>query len=1826
MDAATARTELIAAGSHPELDVALAHAVNVLRRRFGADYGSYAVACPRHTRHTAASESTGLERDWFAGSSELAGTADFSLIGDLANIHRTPAQDEALALGMHSGMWLPLKNERGEQLGVVGVAAKQPEVFTAGTLAEFRELTALSADFVRRGLLLEQMQFERDLLAQEAALLSLIASAEDEEGLPQRIADGLQRALGADMIVILARSSDSDVLRPVTSPAGVFGVDQWASLSEAMARPGNAPLMPTGPDSYYINTDLAESAESPVEVWLHDVLGHRSLMLANGRITEHRRFALAATRRSDEAWDSSGIAFFGRIARVLEMAIERGRARALAAQQRERLGAQARLLTALDPTRPLKEIASTFAEEIEARFDVECIAITQWAASQADDAVLYRSTRLAALTGRESSTEHRGSTSVRSGHPEHIDLETKERTPDEDTLYQAGVRHLGRIPIGVDDAVSGYVSVAWSEGADAPERLAELENAVRPLTLVIERAGLLANIERQRLTLEATAGILATLATARDPDEACGIIAERLRAFFHADHVVMATLNLEAGTRQTLGFSSAVVPVESLPSRLMTGDAEAYGMTLREAPEVFADLAVLELNPGTAIVAQAGLRALIRAPFELSDGELGIVSVACREPGSYTTDDAGRLADLCRPIGLAIDRMRLIAHMAKTGSLLAAQARILAALGPGATVQSAGQVFVAEARGLFGATHAVVARFSGGWPEIVALSSDHVSIEQLQTDTPFGTEQTTPYAEILEGRAQVVPDLAKTQRSVLEETVLQNGVRTLMRAPILSTDGVVTGMIALGSAVPERWNERDTHTLAELSSALGLVAERAELFDAAEDRNAKVRTLTRLLNTFNASAPPEEVARLFAGEVRRFLHADAVLVAAFDQQSGMRVTVAAESDEVSELLRRRSPLAESSGYAGMLADAAVHYDARYPEAAPAWLQTAAAAIGMGSVVAVRLDVDGTAVGMISAGAMDPACLGDEQRQILTEVAAPLAILLERARVLTSLQVQTQRTQAVVNLLAALGPRETIEEVAQPVTEALREMYAADHAATCTIEDDQLVLMGVDSEVVPHWQIGDRTSRTTVIERIAEQGYYLVRDSQLENEAITPVAGRLRDSGLRSSVRVLIGPAEAPLGMVTVGSRAPGRFSDADARQLAQIVQPLSVVMRFVRGRIEAERRTMRLEYTNRILTRLSAGGTPAHLAAGFLAECRVLFRCAHAAAFYFDHERRSAQLLGLDSDVFDRATLPASGPFTDIHSSRLIEQPVPQMVTDIRNETKLARYQARMIEAGLFSVVRAPLVVQDSVRGAVTLWAHGANAFTLEDAELLGTLTRPYAIALEKASALESLGESELKYRSLVAQAEEMIFQFDSETRAILDANQYTSRALGYSSTELLRLRLDDIIDSSGEDVSANVAQTLQDGELHLVDRHYRRKDGTLIDVDMVASLVSYGGRQAVLVLARDVSERKAFQRQLVQGQKMESLGTMAGHVAHDFNNLLTTILGFAGLLKRSTNLDHEERENLALIEDAARRAADLTGHLLSFARGGLVRFGPVDLRTVVADTMRLAEPSLHSALQASSRVPATPVIVEGDAGQLQHALFNIVSNARDAMPEGGTIDIELRTDGPTASMSIRDTGPGMDIETRTRIFEPFYTTKPLGTGTGLGMSITYGIIQGHHGDVSVVSAPGEGTTFTITLPILAGSAPGAVVDAFNAGDGNLVLVVDDDEMVRRTTSATLASLGYNVVEAPGGATAVEIVRARPERFSVVLLDLVMPGMTGSETFRALTAIRPDLPVVVCTGYAADAHIDTDVKRRIAGLVQKPFTGERLGRALLAAGAHPTRQ
>lgn len=1319
--------------------------------------------------------------------------------------------------------------------------------------------------------------------------------------------------------------------------------------------------------------------------------------------------------------------------------------------------------------------------------------------------------------------------------------------------------------------------------------------------------------------------ILAALPDAGPLQCACDDIARRLRSFFAASHVALGLINLQLRQRQVLGFDSAVLGRDALDTVLAEADVLAYSEAIDGQQQCFADLGDDELNPGTELARQAGIRSLIRSPFALSDGSVGLITVGSTVSGHFSQRDAGRLLEISRTVGLVVDRLRLADEMAHARMVLEAQARILAALSPAVPLEGLARTFVDETRRVFGATHAsIVVGAANGTLHALAMSSDAVADSDIAATRMADPNERQAYATILRGEPEIVDLAAIERRRLLEQRAFEKGLRTLMRVPLLNRSGEVIGVVAAGSPERGRWRANDLASLRQLSGALGLVLERRELIAFSDERREEAASLTRILTRLNATAAPEEVAQTIAAEVRTLAGADAILIHAFDLDSGVRTRVAIDGVGFEDGTPPVTPLSESSTYIGLQETSSAVFDANDPDAAPKWVRDAFDRLGIGSSVAVRLDGSTGPAGMIALGCRERGGVGREALELLDAIAPPLAMLLERARVVSSLREQQRQSTAILDILSALGPKGSFTEIAGPIAAAIRAMHNADHCAIGVIERGNVMLAGLDSGFAISWPLGASTPFENLEPNPASEGGTRVfADLRAPGVKLSSTSVVLRDAGLRSVMRVLVGPLEAPLAVVTVGSSQPERYSEADASRLAAVAHPLAVAVAYFQGKNEADARAARLESMNRVLTRLGAGGTPDHLAASFLAECRALFGCEHAAVRLLNDDGLTFRQLAVDSDLLPAETSPSQPGVLD-EACDLVDSVT--LTRDIRQGGRSGAECEMLAAAGLFSAIEVPLTLRDRKIGVVSLWGAGADRFTQDDVDTLVTLTRSLAITLERASALGSLAESELKYRSLVAQAEEMIFLFDGNTLQMLEANQYTERALGYTRQELLSLTVDRLVEAEADDVRANVRRTMQQGELHIPDRRYRRKDGTVIDVDVVASQVAYGGREAVLALVRDVSERKSMHAQLIQGQKMESLGLMAGNLAHDFNNFLTTILGFAGLLKRSPNMDIDERENLALIEDAARRAADLTGRLLAFARGGLVRFGPVDLRAVVDDTLHLAGPSLHNNLEVSLVLPAGPVIVEGDAGQIQQALLNIILNAKDAMPEGGRISVSLQADDATATVTIADNGPGMSAETRTRIFEPFYTTKPIGSGTGLGMAITYGIVQGHHGDVTVESSLGAGTTFRITLPLFTNANGEYVGTAYSPGEGNLILVVDDDDMVRRTTSATLAEIGYNVVEAPGGATAVQVVKARPDRFSAVLLDLVMPGMTGSETFRALTAIRADLPVIVCTGYAADAHIDTDIKRRIAGLVQKPFTAERLARALTEAGVLPTRR
>jgi PAS domain S-box-containing protein len=360
-----------------------------------------------------------------------------------------------------------------------------------------------------------------------------------------------------------------------------------------------------------------------------------------------------------------------------------------------------------------------------------------------------------------------------------------------------------------------------------------------------------------------------------------------------------------------------------------------------------------------------------------------------------------------------------------------------------------------------------------------------------------------------------------------------------------------------------------------------------------------------------------------------------------------------------------------------------------------------------------------------------------------------------------------------------------------------------------------------------------------------------------------------------------------------------------------------------------------------------------------------------------------------------------------------------------------------------------------------------------------------------------------------------------------------------------------------------------------------------------------------VLGIARDITELKTLEAQLLQSQKMEAVGQLAGGVAHDFNNILTAIIGFSSLMEMQMEKDSPLRDNLSHVLAAADRAADLTRSLLAFSRKQIMKFQPVNLSRIIKNIEKFLQRIIGEDIAFKMIFHQDLLTVNADCGQIEQVLMNLAVNARDAMPHGGMLTIEtgfalMDTDfikthgfgeaGEYALVTITDSGAGMDEITRKRLFEPFFTTKELGKGTGLGLSIVYGIVKQHNGFVGVESEQGAGTTFSIYLPLIKTDIEGkaAHTDEILRKGTETILLVDDDVLVLDLAETVLDQSGYTVITALNGLDAVKIFSENREMIDLVILDVIMPKMNGKEALAEIRKIRPDIKAIFISGYTTD--------------------------------------
>jgi PAS domain S-box-containing protein len=569
-------------------------------------------------------------------------------------------------------------------------------------------------------------------------------------------------------------------------------------------------------------------------------------------------------------------------------------------------------------------------------------------------------------------------------------------------------------------------------------------------------------------------------------------------------------------------------------------------------------------------------------------------------------------------------------------------------------------------------------------------------------------------------------------------------------------------------------------------------------------------------------------------------------------------------------------------------------------------------------------------------------------------------------------------------------------------------------------------------------------------------------------------------------------------------------------------------------------------------------------------------------------------------------------------------------------------------QSGVQSLMFVPLISKDQVIGALFLRAPKMNTYTEEDLRLAERVANQIAGAIVNAElfaehkrAEEALRESEERFKELFNNAPVSYHEFDTEGR-ITRVNRTELEMMGYSEEEVLGRYVWDFIveEASSELVKAKLEGKLPPGQA--LERTYRRKDGTTFPALIQDRLLrdDEGRMRGIRSTIQDITELKraeeqmnTLQEQLRQSQKMEAVGQLAGGIAHDFNNLLTVIKGYSQLSFFELKEDSPLRGNIEEIQKASQRASDLTRQLLAFSRRQILEFMVFDLNTIIRDLDKMLHRIIGEDIELVYLLSDNLGKIKTDPGQIEQVILNLAVNARDAMPSGGKLTIETANvvlnesyacshadvkPGPYVTLSVTDTGFGMLQEVKEHIFEPFFTTKEKGMGTGLGLSTVYGIVKQSGGDIWFYSEKGLGTTFKIYLPNvdefpteLKGKE---TEEKLPIGD-ETILVVEDELSVRGLAARVLERQGYVLLEASNGNEALRLIQEHAgEKIDLLLTDVVMPGMSGSELADRLKSSHTEMRVLYMSGYTGNSIVHHGILEPGIDFLQKPFSPETLAR------------
>ena len=499
----------------------------------------------------------------------------------------------------------------------------------------------------------------------------------------------------------------------------------------------------------------------------------------------------------------------------------------------------------------------------------------------------------------------------------------------------------------------------------------------------------------------------------------------------------------------------------------------------------------------------------------------------------------------------------------------------------------------------------------------------------------------------------------------------------------------------------------------------------------------------------------------------------------------------------------------------------------------------------------------------------------------------------------------------------------------------------------------------------------------------------------------------------------------------------------------------------------------------------------------------------------------------------------------------------------------------------------------------------------------------------EHKRAEEALHISEEKYRLVVENASDAVFILQDET--IKFPNRQSMAMSGYTEKELTDVHFPNFLHADDKDVVMDLHRKRLQGEDVPATYSFRiiNKAGEAIWVEISAALILWEGRIATLNFLRDITIQKKLEAQLLQAQKMEAIGQLAGGVAHDFNNLLTAVIGYGHLLKKETSQDTRMSAFVGHILNAAERAAILTNDLLTFSRKQIINLQPVNLNKIIKDMESLLLRVIGEDIELTTVLTESDLTIMADSSQIDQILMNLATNAQDAMPEGGSLIIstervEINDEyikaygygkrGNYALLSVEDTGTGVEERIKERIFEPFFTTKEVGKGTGLGLSMVYGIVNQHDGYINAYSESGRGTTFKILLPLIQSKVEELQChDIIKVKGGTeTILIGEDDTHVRNLLKEVLSHAGYHILEAFDGNDTIEVFNKNRDQIHLLILDVIMPKKNGKEVYAEIKKVKSDMKTIFLSGYGADIIHKKGILEDGLNFITKPVSPDEL--------------